>query len=86
MRTLYLVLKPAFLLFLVLSLIVCKMKTVAGNVPFYQFCAVLEKINKKQGNNNKKTVLSEFISDWRKYHAQLHENQTTVRRTQGRCL
>ena len=55
------------------------MTAVAANVKFYQLCAALEKIQKKQGNINKKNVLSEFISDWRKYHAELHKGKISVR-------
>ena len=53
---------------------------VASKVPFYQLCALLEKISKRPGNDAKKKLLKEFIDEWRDFHQRLHAgNENTVR-------
>ena len=54
------------------------MSSVAEKVPFEHLCKLLDKIEKKKGNNAKKEILQEFIDEWRKFHKQLHESKTVV--------
>ncbi|KAK2178306.1 hypothetical protein NP493_548g00024 [Ridgeia piscesae] len=52
---------------------------VASKVPFYQLCALLEKISKRSGNDAKKKLLKEFIDEWRDFHQRLHAgNENTT--------
>ena len=50
------------------------MASVASKVPFFQLCNILERIQKKSGNDNKKKLLKEFVDEWRSFHAKIHKD------------
>ena len=54
------------------------MVCVSEKVPFDHFCKLLEKIEKKKGNNAKKLMLTEFVDEWRRFHKELHKEQKTA--------
>ncbi len=50
------------------------MEAVAGHVPFYQMCLLLDKISERAGTEQKKKLLKEFIDTWRSFHLKLHKD------------
>lgn len=53
---------------------------VASKVPFFQLCALLEKISSRSGNDAKRKLLKDFIREWRDFHNKLHKDDgNTVR-------
>ena len=51
---------------------------VATQVPFYDLCALLEKIARKTGTEKKKKILESFVNSWRETHAKLHGTSKTA--------
>ena len=56
-------------------------RNVADEVPFQDFCNLLERINGTSGTERKKRILTNFLDRWRESHAKLHPTDaaTTVR-------
>ncbi|XP_071941905.1 DNA ligase 4-like [Antedon mediterranea] len=48
--------------------------SVAGQIPFGELATFLEKVQKKQGNDNKKRLFRDFLDKWRVFHAHLHKD------------
>ncbi|RMX43103.1 hypothetical protein pdam_00006836 [Pocillopora damicornis] len=51
---------------------------VATQVPFYDLCALLEKIASTTGTEKKKKILEFFVNSWREAHAKLHGTSKTA--------
>lgn len=51
---------------------------VATQVPFYDVCALLEKIAGTTGTEKKKRILASFVKSWREAHAKLHGTSKTA--------
>ncbi|PFX16725.1 DNA ligase 4 [Stylophora pistillata] len=51
---------------------------VATQVPFYDVCALLEKIAGTTGTEKKKRILASFVKSWREAHAKLHGTSKTT--------
>lgn len=51
---------------------------VASQVPFYDFCSLLEKISGTSGTEKKKKILTTFLNSWREAHGKLHGSSKTV--------
>ena len=53
---------------------------VAGQVPFFDLCSLLEKIGATSGTDKKKKILKTFVDQWRAAHNRLHpiDGSTTV--------
>eukprot|EP00794_Sanderia_malayensis_P017736 gene17736-19509_t len=44
---------------------------VAGNVPFFDLCMVMQKINDTQGTEKKKGIFRKFLERWRQAYSKL---------------
>lgn len=53
-------------------------ETVATYIPFAELCGFLEKVQRKQGSDNKKAIFKSFLEKWRECHTQLHKNNPNV--------
>lgn len=51
---------------------------VASQVPFYDFCSLLENISGISGTEKKKKILITFLNSWREVHGKLHGSSKTV--------
>ena len=53
---------------------------VAEQVPFFDMCALLEKVGSTSGTDKKKKILKTFVEQWREAHTRLHPTDagTTV--------
>lgn len=51
---------------------------VATQVPFYDLCALLERIASTTGTEKKKKILEFFVNSWREAHAKLHGTSKTA--------
>ncbi|XP_073251496.1 DNA ligase 4-like [Porites lutea] len=51
---------------------------VASQVPFYDFCSLLEKISGTSGTEKKKKILTTFLNSWREAHGKLHGSSKTT--------
>lgn len=47
-------------------------KSVAGSVPFHDFCSLLERVSVSRGTDKKKKLISAFLEQWRSAHRALH--------------
>ena len=54
------------------------MASVASKVPFAELAGLLEKISDRKGTDNKKSLLTMFIDQWRNFHEQLHKEETVT--------
>ncbi|PIK62711.1 putative DNA ligase 4 [Apostichopus japonicus] len=54
-------------------------ETVATYIPFAELCGFLEKVQRKQGSDNKKAIFKSFLEKWRECHTQLHKNNPNVK-------
>lgn len=53
-------------------------ETVAKYIPFAELSGFLEKVQRKQGNENKKAVFKSFLEKWREFHKELHKDKPNV--------
>lgn len=53
---------------------------VAAEVPFYDMCGLMERVQKMSGLEKKKRILASFLDKWREEHNRLHptDADTTV--------
>ncbi|XP_077866902.1 DNA ligase 4-like, partial [Saccoglossus kowalevskii] len=54
------------------------MTSVAAQIPFGELAGFLERVQKKQGSDNKKKLFREFLAKWRESHLELHRGGQTT--------
>ena len=49
-------------------------RQVACQVPFFDLCMVIQKIDDSQGKEKKKEIFKKFLHRWREVHIRIHRD------------